>query len=47
MALIFGKYICKLFGHDWKVSDRIRVGNFDVVIWYCPVCGAKQEIQGR
>ena len=47
MPVRFGKYICKLFEHDWKISDKIRVGNSEVVIWYCPVCGAKQEIKGR
>lgn len=47
MSVIFGKYICKLFGHNWKVSNRSRVGNSDVVIWYCPICGTKKEIKGR
>ena len=47
MPVTFGKYICKFFGHNWKVSNKIKVGNYNIVIWYCPVCGEKQEIKGR
>lgn len=47
MALIFGKQWCKIFGHRWKVLEKIGEGRTGTTIFYCKTCGKQQRIEGR
>lgn len=46
--MLFGKQICKIKGHNWKILSSARDDKFRLItIYKCHRCGAMQEITGR